>query len=441
LYEKVAGMTGTALTSAEEFLRVYGLDTVAVPTHRGSQRQDLNDLIFLSEDGKWRAIANKVKAVHETGQPVLIGTISIEKNELLAAYLKRAGVPHAMLNAKNHEQEGQIIAEAGKKGSVVVATNMAGRGVDIKLGGAQATGEQAEEIKKLGGLYVLGTERHEARRIDNQLRGRSGRQGDPGVTQFFVSLDDPLIRTFAPESLKGLIARLGLKPEEAIEHRLVSRAIENAQEKIEGFNFDARKHLLDYDNVLNHQRTAIYTWRNEVLFGALGVAEQFVVDIGLDEEAAKLLANKKQALGEQIFDAELRRLILQVIDLYWIEHLEAMEHMRASVRLRAYGQRDPLVEYKREGLRMFRETEEQIKSEVIKLLPNLGMAFRLDTAPLTQSVHESVLNPVTKTQTASISNKASEVGRNDDCPCGSGKKYKKCGLLNTPEHQQLMAKK
>lgn len=439
LYEKVAGMTGTALTSAEEFLRVYGLDTVAVPTHRANQRQDLNDLIFVSEEGKWQAIANKVKELHEKGQPVLIGTISIEKNELLAAYLKRAGVPHLMLNAKNHEQEGTIIAEAGKRGSVVVATNMAGRGVDIKLGGALATAEQAAAIKALGGLFVLGTERHDARRIDNQLRGRAGRQGDPGATQFFVSLDDSLIRTFAPERLKTLITGLGMRPDEPIEHRLVSRAIESAQEKIEGFNFDRRKHLLDYDNVLNHQRKAIYDWRNSVLFGPVGTAEQFVAEI--DEQAAAVLADKKAALGEVVFDQELRQLILQIIDLHWIEHLEAMEYMQSSVHLRAYGQRDPLVEYKREGLRMFRDTEEQIKAEIIKLLPNVGLHFKTETIALTQAVHDSVLNPGSRANSGPSGVAASTIGRNDDCPCGSGKKYKKCGLLNTAEHQQLMAKK
>lgn len=439
LYEKVAGMTGTALTSAEEFLRVYGLDVVAVPTHRPSQRQDLNDLIFVSEEGKWQAIANKVKELHQKGQPVLIGTISIEKNELLAAYLKRAGVPHLMLNAKNHEQEGSIIAEAGKRGSVVVATNMAGRGVDIKLGGANATPEQAAAIRELGGLYVLGTERHDARRIDNQLRGRAGRQGDAGVTQFFVSLDDTLIKTFAPERLKGLITSLGLKADEPIQHRLVSRAIESAQQKIEGFNFDRRKHLLDYDNVLNQQRKAVYEWRNGVLFGAAGAAEKFVLDIS--EEATQVLAEKKAALGEVVFDQELRRLILQIIDLHWIEHLEAMEYMQSSVHLRAYGQRDPLVEYKREGLRLFRETEAQIKDEIVKLLPNLGIQLKVETAPLTQAIHDSVLNPSASGNSASAKAASSTVGRNDDCPCGSRKKYKKCGLLNTPEHQQLMAKK
>jgi preprotein translocase subunit SecA len=247
-------MTGTAETSKEEFLKVYGLEVVTIPTHREIKRIDRNDLIFQNEKGKFKAIAKKVKQLQEKGQPVLIGTVSIEKNELLSAYLMSEGVVHTVLNAKNHEKEGAIIADAGKKGSVVVATNMAGRGVDIKLGGSNPTEEEKEEIKSLGGLFVLGTERHEARRIDNQLRGRAGRQGDPGETQFYVSLEDDLMRIFGPDRIKSIMTRLGVKEDEPIENSMISRGLESAQSKIEGFNFDARKHTLEYDSVMNHQR-------------------------------------------------------------------------------------------------------------------------------------------------------------------------------------------
>ncbi|MCC6290762.1 preprotein translocase subunit SecA [Candidatus Nomurabacteria bacterium] len=400
LYRKVAGMTGTALTSAEEFLRVYGLDTIAVPTHRSNARRDLNDLIFQTEKGKIQAVVRKIKAINETGQPVLVGTISIEKNEMLAAYLKREGIAHNLLNAKNNEQEGAIIAEAGRRGSVVIATNMAGRGVDIKLGGPSASEMEREEIKKLGGLYVIGTERHEARRIDNQLRGRAGRQGDPGVTQFFISLEDDLARVFAAERIKGMMGRFGIPEDEPIEARLVSRAIEGAQGKIEGLNFDVRKHLLDYDNVLNHQRTTIYERRRRLLFGDIVFLDEWLLN-SLPE--AQVLDQEKKLL--------LCRAILQVIDLNWLEHLEAMEYMRSSVGLRAYGQRDPLVEYKREGLKMFKEMESNILEEIKRLLPNIGEGFK---------------DEVTVPLATVASGNPTEVGRNDLCPCGSGKKYKKC---------------
>lgn len=442
LYQKLAGMTGTALTSAEEFLRVYGLDTVAIPTHRPSARADLNDLIFQTETGKFKAVAKKVKELSDRGQPVLVGTVSIDKNELLSAYLRREGVPHKILNAKNHEEEGAIIADAGKKGSVVVATNMAGRGVDIKLGGVAATREEAEEIRALGGLYVLGTERHEARRIDNQLRGRSGRQGDPGTTQFYISFDDDLARIFAPDKVKGLLRRLGVPEDEAIDHRLISRAIENAQEKIEGLNFDLRKHLLDYDNVLNHQRQIIYGRRNAVLFADPAQAENNGLDefliraiesAGLapeEQEKVQLaVESRRRALGPEQFRRLTKQLILQVIDLFWVEHLEVMEYMRGSVRLRAYGQRDPLVEYKREGLAMFKEMERHIFANVLEVLPNLGQNLKTDAPTEMREVHQSVTAIGSRPEPASQSFSADEtpkVGRNDPCPCGSGKKYKKC---------------
>ncbi|MEK7586401.1 MAG: preprotein translocase subunit SecA [Patescibacteria group bacterium] len=425
LYEKIAGMTGTALTSAEEFQKVYGLETVAVPTHQTMVRQDLTDLIFQTEKGKIMTLVKKIKAVNAKGQPLLIGTVSIEKNEFISAYLKKEGIPHKILNAKNHEEEGEIIAGAGKKGSVVVATNMAGRGVDIKLGGVHATKEEYEEVKNLGGLYVIGTERHEARRIDNQLRGRSGRQGDPGMTQFFISLEDSLARVFAPEKIKGMMKRLGIPEDEPIQNRLVSRAIESAQSKIEGFHFDARKHLLDYDSVLNHQRLTIYARRREVLLDETGAhAEEFLIRIleeaGInDEELDKqenLLEEKRKTLGDQVFGASLRQAVLQFIDLFWVEHLESMDYLRGSVRLRAYGQRDPLVEYKREGLTLFKEMEQRIAEELIQFIPNVGVAIKKE---------EPTPIIIQNNQNQNSENK-SVVGRNDPCPCGSGKKYKKC---------------
>ncbi len=409
LYEKVAGMTGTALTSEEEFQRVYGLDTVALPTHRENKRQDLNDLIFQTEKGKLQAVVKKIRELHESGQPVLVGTISIEKNEKLSAYLKKEGIPHQLLNAKNNEQEGLIIAEAGKRGSVVLATNMAGRGVDIKLGGPDATEQEREEIRALGGLCVLGTERHEARRIDNQLRGRAGRQGDPGVTQFYISLEDDLSRIFEAERVKNLMGRFGIPEDEPIEAKLVSRVIESAQTKIEGFHFDARKHLLDYDNVLNHQRASIYERRRGLLFGDPDALREALAGLG-EEEKRDLSEAQEQVL---------RRAILQIIDLNWLEHLEAMEHMRSSVGLRAYGQRDPLVEYKKEGLNMFKLMEANILEEVKRFLANLP-------ANIEAVKTEAVAIPITASSSPEASSIQPAVGRNDPCPCGSGKKYKKC---------------
>jgi preprotein translocase subunit SecA len=450
LYGKLAGMTGTAQTSAEEFMRVYGLDTLAIPTHRPTQRLDHTDLIFQSEAGKFKAISQKIKELNQRGQPVLVGTVSIEKNELLSAYLRKEGVPHRILNAKNNEEEGAVIAEAGKKGSVVIATNMAGRGVDIKLGGPEADEAAAAAIKALGGLFVLGTERHEARRIDNQLRGRSGRQGDPGETQFYISLDDELARIFAPEKIKKMMTRFGIPEDEPIQNKLVSRAIESAQTKIEGLNFDLRKHLLDYDNVLNTQRSTIYGRRHEILFGGKDQVDKFIEEAlaGAGENEAGLrtqLQAKSTELGENQVVEELKRLILQVIDLHWVDHLEAMEYLRGSVRLRAYGQRDPLIEYRREGLLMFKDLEDRIYDDVVKLLPNIGAQFKEETLQL-RTIHESVSQIGAAQQKAdnnALANFKSEtkVGRNDPCPCGSGKKWKKCGELNTPEHQRLLAQK
>ncbi len=372
MYEKIAGMTGTGETSEEEFRTVYGLDVVAIPTHRPTARDDQHDLIFQNESGKFRAIAKAVAERHAKGQPVLIGTTSIEANERLAAVLRVAGIPHEVMNAKNHEREGEIIAQAGRKGAVTVATNMAGRGVDVKLGGNPATKEAYEAVKNLGGLFVVGTERHDARRIDNQLRGRAGRQGDPGVTQFFVSLEDRLMRVFASDMVKKMMGKLGIPEDEPIQSGMVSRSLESAQEKIEGVNFDSRKHVLGFDDVLNHQRAVIYKKRHAVLTGGpdevIAMAREHMDAAGAD---GSVLDAKEQALGRDAFVIALRRLLLQAYDMFWIEHLETMDHLRGSVNLRSYGGRDPFIEYRREGLRLFRNLEESLSVFVAESVPRV----------------------------------------------------------------------
>jgi len=438
LYEKLAGMTGTAKTSSEEFYKVYKLETVEIPTNQPVVRLDHNDLIFQSEKGKFEALARRVKILHEKGQPVLIGTISIERNELLSAFLKREGVPHEILNAKNHEREGEIIASAGEIGRVTVATNMAGRGVDIKLGGVHATPENYEEVKRLGGLFVVGTERHEARRIDNQLRGRSGRQGDPGETQFFVSLEDSLMRIFAPDTIKNLMGRFGIPEDEPIENRMVNRSLESAQTKIEGFNFDARKHVLEFDNVLDRQRRTVYERRSKMLVGSLDEVEAVLQELaGESEEAKQLIKKKEEELGREQMFATARNIVLQTLDMLWVEHLESMEYLRGSVNLRAYGQRDPLTEYRKEGTRLYRDLEMTLKGRVFELLEGLSK----DTAQGAASLVVATPAPVISVSSGRSSTPQGEIGRNDPCPCGSGKKWKKCGMLNTPEHQQRLAGK
>ena len=448
LYPKLSGMTGTALTSKEEFFKVYGLETVSIPTHREITRKDHNDQIFQTEAGKFQAIARKVKELNTKGQPVLIGTVSIEKNQLLSAFLKQEGVKHELLNAKPEyaEREGEIVAQAGKRGAVTISTNMAGRGVDIKLGGATATPAEYEEVKALGGLFVLGTERHEARRIDNQLRGRAGRQGDPGDTQFFVSLEDNLMRIFASDTVKKMMGRLNIPDDQAIENIIITKSLESAQTKIEGFHFDARKQVLEYDDVLNLQRLSIYEKRRKVLLGTQAdvdaALDQYVVESGsveLAEAIRKVIAEKREKLGEAEFYATIRRLLLQSTDLFWVEHLEAMDYIRSSVRLRAYGQRDPLVEYKKEGLLLFKRMEQSAREQVLKLLPNIGAgAFVADEKAMRETQKKMHLISGDESAPANAAGSANsgkvaigdgtfaKVGRNDDCPCGSGKKYKKC---------------
>ena len=370
MYEKTAGMTGTGLTSEEEFRSVYDLDVVSIPTHKDIKRNDHDDLIFQTEQGKFKAIIKSVKEKHEKGQPILIGTTSIEVNERLSAAFRAEGIPHEMLNAKKHEREGEIIAQAGKKGSVTISTNMAGRGVDIKLGGNPAPEGDYEAVKEAGGLYVIGTERHDARRIDNQLRGRAGRQGDPGETQFFVSLEDKLMRIFASDSVKSLMSRLGIQEDEPIQNKMITRSLESAQTKIEGVNFDSRKHVLGFDDVLNHQRQTIYSRRKEILT----VDEERVVEIAKEilAEEANILEEKRTELEPEVFIRGLRQLLMQAYDMLWIEHLETMDYLRSSVNLRSYGGRDPFIEYKKEGLRLFRNLENNISTVVSEALPRMG---------------------------------------------------------------------
>ena len=436
MYDRLSGMTGTALTSKEEFYKVYGLETYVVPTHRPVARKDHGDLIFQTQAGKMKAVARKVKELNQKGQPVLVGTVSIEHNELLSEYLKNEGIAHEVLNAKNHEREGEQIAQAGKKGSVTVATNMAGRGIDIKLGGNPSTSEQYEEVKSLGGLFVLGTERHDARRIDNQLRGRAGRQGDPGETQFMVSLEDSLMRIFAVDMIKGMMGRFNIAEDEPIENKLITNSLEKAQEKIEGFNFDARKHVLEFDDVLNFQRGIIYGRRRAILTGGAEEVRGYLSEAGeaLEPESREKLTKKIESfdLENPAILGALQGIILRTIDLFWVDHLETMEYLRSSVNLRAYGQRDPLVEYKKEGLRLFRDMEVSISRQAAEFVTNLDLEKLL-------SVKEEAITESAGALQPDVA--PGNIGRNDPCPCGSGKKWKKCGLLNTEEHQRLMAEK
>lgn len=455
LYNKLAGMTGTALTSSEEFDKVYGVEVVSIPTNKPNIRQDHPDLVYKTEEEKWKAIIDKVREKNEEGQPVLVGTVSIEKNEYLSALLNREGLSHEILNAKNHEKEASVIAQAGKKGAITIATNMAGRGVDIVLGGADSSSEEAEKIKELGGLCVLGTERHEGRRIDNQLRGRAGRQGDRGETQFFISLEDELMQIFGGEKLKGIMETFKFPQGEPIVSKLITKAIESTQSKVEGMHFDARKHTLEYDDVLNKHRSSFYNRRNEILESKdLGDFAKGVVERNLEklvqlpeENISKIISGLKDIfgpldeynlsdetslynlfkqktdlalekikadLGEEMFEMSLRTGALRLYDALWTEHLENMENLRDSVRLRAYGQHDPLVEYKKGGQGLFKDFFERFDGIFFE-----GM-FKMKKPSL------EVAKQTVKTPVAIEDKGSSKVGRNDPCPCGSGKKYKKC---------------
>jgi preprotein translocase subunit SecA len=470
LYKKLAGMTGTAATEAEEFHKIYNLDVVEIPSNKPTIREDLPDSVYKTEAGKYQAIVREVKKRYDAGQPTLIGTISIEKNEMLAGLLKKAGVRHEILNAKNHEREAHIIAQAGKFKAATLATNIAGRGVDILLGGNPPDGEEADKVRQLGGLHVIGTERHEARRIDNQLRGRSGRQGDPGSSQFFISLEDDLMRLFGGDRVKKMMDTLGVPEDQPIEAKIVSRTIESAQHKIEGMNFDLRKHVLEFDDVLNKQREVIYGRRRKILGGEIDLREQTLQKIREQIENILSLEQDPKILYEQVnaifpiqkdeektfssqemwinqltklaleryeekeskVSAGIMRQIekiitLQSIDNLWMQHLDTMDHLRQSVSLRGYAQKDPLVEYKQDGLRLF----ERLLSEIDKSI--VYTIYRVDVQPReTPHIHSS---------SAVRAADGTRAGRNDPCPCGSGKKWKKCGMLNTPEHQKFMAQR
>lgn len=425
-YKKLSGMTGTAETSKEEFFKVYGLNVIVVPTHKTINRKDHNDLIYQTEKSKLLAVSTKVKELHAFGQPVLIGTVSIEKNELLSAYLTQAGVPHTILNAKNHEREGEIIANAGLLGAVTVATNMAGRGVDIKLGGVPFSTESYEKVKSLGGLFVIGTERHEARRIDNQLRGRSGRQGDPGETMFYVSLEDDLMRIFGSDRLKNMMGKLGIPEDQPIENRIISNSIEGAQAKIEGFHFDSRKHTLEYDNVMNHQRNVIYGRRRAMLSGDFEKIQVFLDELVLDHpKLVDIIEEKRKTVGDATFFETVRRIVLYITDSLWVEHLETMEYTRSSVNLRAYGQREPLIEYKKEGLRLFREMEVVFKDQVASLISTMNVPAEESGRQEIEERPSLILSTSDEGNTPD-KRESPKIGRNDPCPCGSGKKYKQC---------------
>ena len=474
MYDKLGGMTGTAKTEEDEFLKIYKLPVVVVPTNRPVQRVDEPDAIYKTKRAKYRAVGQAVEEIHKTGQPILIGTTSITQSEELSAILKKHGVEHNVLNAKYHEKEAEIIKDAGQKGAVTIATNMAGRGTDIQLG---------DGVQELGGLYILGTERHESRRIDNQLRGRAGRQGDPGRSKFYLSLEDDLLRLFASDNIASIMDRLGMDENDPIEHKLITRSIERAQKKVEARNFDIRKHVLEYDDVMNQQREVIYAERRKILRGedlkeniffmldkiiesemdqyanAKLYPEEWTLD-GLIEDAEKSYAPegklKKEELEamsrdeleetlkktardayaarEQLFGEENMRelekvVMLRVVDNHWMEHLDRMDMLREGINLRAYGQRNPLVEYKIEALDMFEAMEAAIQTDIAKLMYRVSIVTqeqqqlqdRLQTARASHGEESSAAETKKKPQ-----RNKSDIGRNDPCPCGSGKKYKNC---------------
>jgi preprotein translocase subunit SecA len=420
MYKKLAGMTGTAATSAEEFDKVYNLDVTIIPTNKPMIRSELPDRIYKTEKGKVEAIAREIKERYQKGQPVLVGTRSVEKNEYLGKLLDLEGIPNQILNAKHHEREGEIIAQAGKFQTVTVATNMAGRGVDIILSGNPPDPEEAKKIVELGGLHVIGTERHEARRIDNQLRGRSGRQGDPGSSQFFVSLEDELLRVFGGDRIKSLMEILKIPEDQPIEANLISKSIEEAQSKIEGFNFDIRKYVLEYDDVMNKHREIIYKKRREILEKSESPDDlrEYILEMakkqGYKEEDYE---KKEREVGKENMQKLEKIVALRTLDMLWMDHLENMESLRDSVRLRAYGQQDPLVEYKNEGHKMFQNLISVIESSIVQTIFGASLAKEPVFQPIPVPPQNKVGLPT---------GSSAKVGRNDPCPCGSGKKYKKC---------------
>ncbi|WP_028586255.1 preprotein translocase subunit SecA [Desulfocurvus vexinensis] len=470
MYAKLSGMTGTADTEAVEFKQIYGLDVVAIPTNMPMVRKDHPDAIYKNQQAKYRAIVNEIEDLHKKGQPVLVGTVSIDKSELISAMLTKRRVPHNVLNAKQHEKEAEIVAEAGQRGKVTIATNMAGRGTDIKLG---------EGVTGLGGLFILGTERHESRRIDNQLRGRSGRQGDPGASRFYLALDDDLMRLFGSDRLTGIMERLGLNEEDAIENAMVSRAIENAQKRVEAHNFDIRKQLLDFDDTMNQQRAAIYAQRRQIMAAdeerLQEMVEAFTDDL-LEELYAPITASKQPdpedvaycaARLEEIFDLWdaqtmkddlpardeahagimdkfstlragaadvykeiLRYFLLEALDRNWKDHLLSMDHLREGIGLRGYGQKDPKQEYKREGFGLFQDMLARIKEHALRSLVRVRLKSQVEEEDFKHKEEPAKVRysggAQAPQQPETVRREAPKTGRNDPCPCGSGKKYKKC---------------
>ncbi len=475
MYDKLAGMTGTADTEAAEFKKIYNLEVMVIPTNQPMIRTDFPDVIYKTRREKFNAAIEEIKALHHKGQPVLVGTVSIDISEQLSAKLKKQGIAHEVLNAKNHEKEAEIISMAGQKGAVTISTNMAGRGTDIVLGAG---------VTQLGGLHILGTERHESRRIDNQLRGRSGRQGDPGSSRFYLALEDDLLRIFGGERITGIMERLGMEEGEPIEHNLISRAIENAQSKVEAHNFDIRKHLLEYDDVMNQQREVIYKQRRDLLTGvdlkstvedimmesAEGIATEFADERSLAEDwdwdaisdavfqkfnyrlarmdADTLDGLTADGLAQEIYDqalavydqkaaqlgeAELRQLervvMLQTVDNLWKDHLLSMDHLKEGIGLRGYAQQNPLLVYKKEGFEMFQETIDRIKAETLGILFRIQLAEPDHMEELQKAPSQKLIfsgggdGPATRQP---VTRESEKIGRNAPCPCGSGKKYKKC---------------
>ena len=484
MYKKLAGMTGTAQTEATEFSQIYNLEVISIPTNVPVKRIDQNDLIYKTQNEKFKAVIDEIKKAHEKGQPVLVGTASIERSEVLHEMLKKAGIPHSVLNAKNHEKEAEIIAQAGVKGAVTIATNMAGRGVDIRIN---------DEVRDLGGLYIIGTERHESRRIDNQLRGRAGRQGDPGMSRFYLSLEDNLLRIFGSDRIKAIMDRLGIDEGESIESRMVTRAVENAQKKVESLHFEARKHLLEYDDVANEQRKTIYKYRDELLdksydmsekiaqnrveyaTNLLDTAEIFHGGLKDDFDIKNLCSIILADCGEEIDESELKGLeynelvekiaqilevrynekmsvlneeqrkdiekilYLQVLDNAWREHLYQMDILKTGIGLRGYNQKDPLVEYKKESYNLFMELVGRLKTESVKTLQVVRFKSREEQEEQARMMLEASQNA--ENEPLSYNNQGEEenftpekkIPRNAPCPCGSGKKYKDCHGKSGPK--------
>lgn len=467
MYKKLAGMTGTAATEEEEFRSIYGLDVVVIPTNKPMIRVDYPDVIYKTEKAKLNAVVEEIEDCYRRGQPVLVGTVSIEKSELLSSMLKRKGIPHQVLNAKYHEKEAEIVARAGQKGAVTIATNMAGRGTDIVLG---------EGVPELGGLHIIGTERHESRRIDNQLRGRAGRQGDPGSSRFYISLEDDLMRLFGGDNIKGIMDKLGMEEDQPIEHPIITKSIENAQKKVEAHNFNIRKHVLEYDDVMNTQREVIYSQRRQVLenentkdsiidmitqvidrlldiyvskdihpeeWDLKGLSEYLMdifqirydfegkeQDLSRDDLRQELISKalaaydkKEEELGSDTMRELERYVLLKTVDQKWMDHIDAMDQLREGIGLRAYGQRDPVMEYKFEGYEMFQDMIRSIQEDTVRYLFRVQVKAAPERRQKTYNMSYSHSDSGEKPQPV---RKEKKIGRNDPCPCGSGKKYKKC---------------